>query len=312
MSARGTCVAALLVGVIGARDAFAQGAAPVLSVRASERNACFDAIPPSAMRRVPVYLTARLVDSSASRVVLREAVDLLTQAVAQTARTMLGTTEGVLPAAEPTITWRGLETDLLVVARRDGGIAWQLAPPGLANELRLDDTSAQLVGRALDTLVAQGERVVFPEGFPADSVSWLLHLQPAFLDEKGEVTTPRMRVGIPVFTILTPPQRQVGAEHVRVRYPDDLRKEGFIGNVVMQFVVDTTGHPEPATIRDLLPAGQPLLGVRERWAYDRFVRAIRIALEQARYTPARIGGCVVRQIVQQRFTFALGDGDVKR
>ena len=269
---------------------------------------CIDAIPASALQRVAVYLTANTIDSAGSRATLQQSIDLLTQSVAQRARALLTATEGVLPEGEPAISWRSLESDVRVVARRGGGISWVVQPPRHPNHIRANDVGAQLVGRALDSLTRHGDGLVIPDSVAADSVAWLLHLEPAILDERGEIRTPRMRMGIPVFSVLLPPQQAVHGASVRVRYPRELRDAGFMGRVVMEFVVDTSGHPDPASIRDLLPAGHAPLDEAQRRAYATFVRSIRLALESASYQPARIGGCAVRQLVQQPFTFELRDG----
>jgi hypothetical protein len=73
----------------------------------------------------------------------------------------------------------------------------------------------------------------------------------------------------------------------------------------MRFVVDTTGRADPETIRDVYPVGEPPLSERDKVAYDAFVLATRRAIQDGVYEPARLGGCLVRQRVQQPFTFGL-------
>jgi protein TonB len=79
----------------------------------------------------------------------------------------------------------------------------------------------------------------------------------------------------------------------RPRYPDLLRSAGVEGEVLAQFVVDTTGHVEPGSIRVL------------RSAHALFAQAVERALPQARFIPAEAGGRRVRQLVQQPFAFAI-------
>lgn len=307
MRTRDASFVVLLAGTCVATEALGQeGRAAPVAVPA--RNVCLDAIPASTLRRVPVYLTARLVDSSGSHSTLRDGVDLLTQSVAKTTLALLGAGDGVLPAAEPTVTWRSLESEVLVVARRDGRISWKVKPPTRPSVVHVDDKGAEIVGRALDSVQARGETLVFPATVTVDSISWLLQLKRAGLDEAGEPRVPKLRMGFLVFSVLSPRERQVSVERVRVRYPPDLRNSGFTGRILMQFVVDTTGHAVPSTIRDLFPAGTPPLSTDEQVAYEQFLRYTRQALELGWFKPASLGGCPVPQLVQQPFSFVLQDG----
>ncbi|MDE3216437.1 MAG: TonB family protein, partial [Gemmatimonadota bacterium] len=76
-------------------------------------------------------------------------------------------------------------------------------------------------------------------------------------------------------------------------YPEALRAARVEGWVDVQFVVDTAGRAEPGSIR-VLSATHPL-----------FADAVREALRRSRYRPAVAGGRRVRQLVEQRFEFAL-------
>ena len=301
MTRRATAVL-LIASAAAISPAGAQNDASSLS---SPRNSCLEAIPDSALRRVPVYLTANFADSAGSSLALRSAIDLLTQSVAQVARALLGAEEGVLPAGESAITWRSLTADVVVVVHRPGAIAWRLKPPAVLSDVRANDAGALLVGRALDTVRAREGAMAFPESFAADSLTWILALERATIDEQGEMRTPMMRLGVPVFSVLAPAERQVGDARVRVQYPPRLRNAGFMGRMLMEFLVDTSGRAIPSTIRDLFPAAHPPLAGEQRTAYDGFTRSIRLALESAKFTPARVGGCLVRQMVRQHFTFDL-------
>ena len=77
------------------------------------------------------------------------------------------------------------------------------------------------------------------------------------------------------------------------RYPDILRSGGVEGQVLAQFVVDTTGRIEVASFRVL------------RSDHAMFEQAVRSALPNMRFLPAEIGGRKVKQLVQQPFVFAL-------
>lgn len=76
-------------------------------------------------------------------------------------------------------------------------------------------------------------------------------------------------------------------------YPASLRSAQIEGMVLATFVVDTTGRAEPATIQ-----------FREA-THPQFAEAVRQSLLRSRYLPAVVRGRPVRQLVEQRFAFAL-------
>jgi periplasmic protein TonB len=77
------------------------------------------------------------------------------------------------------------------------------------------------------------------------------------------------------------------------RYPDMLRSANVEGEVLAQFVVDTTGRVEMGTFKVL------------KSSHDLFTTSIRQHLSVSRYYPAEIGGRKVKQLVQQPFNFTL-------
>ena len=77
-------------------------------------------------------------------------------------------------------------------------------------------------------------------------------------------------------------------------YPDALRSAKVEGEVLAQFVVDTSGRYEDGTFKVL------------KSSHELFTQAMRDALPQMRFTPAEVGGVKVRQLVQQPFTFSPG------
>lgn len=77
------------------------------------------------------------------------------------------------------------------------------------------------------------------------------------------------------------------------RYPDILRSSGVEGEVMAQFVVDTTGRVEMNSFKVL------------KTSHDLFASAVRNALPGMRFIPAEVGGRKVKQLVQQPFVFGL-------
>jgi TonB family protein len=80
---------------------------------------------------------------------------------------------------------------------------------------------------------------------------------------------------------------------VRPQYPDMLRSSGTEGQVIAQFVVNEKGRADRKTFR-VVSSTHPL-----------FADAVSRALPQMRFSPAKIGGRPVAQLVQQLFVFKL-------
>ena len=77
------------------------------------------------------------------------------------------------------------------------------------------------------------------------------------------------------------------------RYPEMLKSGGIEGEVLAQFVVDTTGRVQSGSFKVL------------KSSHELFTVAVRNALPQMRFYPAEVGGRKVKQLVQQPFTFAI-------
>jgi protein TonB len=77
------------------------------------------------------------------------------------------------------------------------------------------------------------------------------------------------------------------------RYPDMLRSANVEGEVLAQFVVDTTGRADMGTFKVL------------KSSHDLFTNAVRSTLPNMRFYAAEIGGRKVKQLVQMPFQFTL-------
>ena len=84
------------------------------------------------------------------------------------------------------------------------------------------------------------------------------------------------------------------------QYPAGLATEGIRGNVSTMFVVSEQGQPDLETFRVLTTTTN-----------ERFVDAIRAALQRTRFVPAQKDGAAVRQVVQYTYDFGL-PGDPER
>lgn len=76
-------------------------------------------------------------------------------------------------------------------------------------------------------------------------------------------------------------------------YPPQLRSAGLGGEVLVQFVIDTAGRADMATLA--------IIESSHAW----LTSAVKRALETARFAPAEFGGRKVRQIVRMPFVFSL-------
>jgi TonB family protein len=99
---------------------------------------------------------------------------------------------------------------------------------------------------------------------------------------------------ITAFTVYTAAQVDTQAAltgTLSVVYPAGLFAEGVGGSVMAEFVVDSQGHVEDDTF-GIVSSSNPL-----------FSEAVRSALAAATFTPAKVRGVAVRQLVHQPFTF---------
>ncbi len=77
------------------------------------------------------------------------------------------------------------------------------------------------------------------------------------------------------------------------RYPDMLRSANVEGEVLAQFVVDTTGKADMSQFKVL------------KSSHDLFTNSVKAYLQSAKFYPAEIGGRRVKQLVQQPYNFTL-------
>lgn len=77
------------------------------------------------------------------------------------------------------------------------------------------------------------------------------------------------------------------------RYPEDLRQKAVEGEVLAQFVVDTTGMMMPGSFGVL------------RSTHPAFTAAVKQAVLRMRFHPAEVGGTRVRQVVEMPFIFGI-------
>lgn len=73
-----------------------------------------------------------------------------------------------------------------------------------------------------------------------------------------------------------------------------------IGNVVLRFVVDSTGRVRPGSVTHVWPRARPRLEGCLAEVYRSLVQAATQGLLTSGYVPATIGGCPVPRLVTRR------------
>ena len=106
----------------------------------------------------------------------------------------------------------------------------------------------------------------------------------------GKVAGEDMNKVFKEFEVESPAEKIGGPSPV---YPENLRASGIEGEVMVQFVVNENGRYEPGTLK-VLDSSNPA-----------FVASVKAALPQMRFSPARVGGRKVQQLVQLPFEFHL-------
>ena len=97
----------------------------------------------------------------------------------------------------------------------------------------------------------------------------------------------------PYFEFQVDQAAEPSSGNAQPEYPSSMRETGITGRVMVQFVVGANGRVEPGSIKILESTNSA------------FAAAVREVLPRHRFSPAKIGGTAVRQIVQQPFVFRL-------
>lgn len=272
---------------------------PSMAVAQWEPNECLATIPNSELTRVPVFATVEMADGLQHSVPSDLANTL--QAVADRARGIVNNGPDTLPAGEPALTWRDLGGVVRGVWHRDGRLTSSVAGDS--------SRGIGLLARALDAAQGAGDTfMVWPDTVRADSLVFYFSLVRPMVDTAGTVHAVTERPIVPVFSIGAPRQRTVAwlARGTMPQYPRDAFREGATGTVVLQFVVDTSGRADTTTFRDIWPGDRPRPTGASAAYYNGFLDTARRSIATARFRPARIGRCAVRQVVWEPFTFDIG------
>jgi len=184
---------------------------------------------------------------------------------------------------------------MLTIAQRRS-----VAPPMFAP--MLSEPTSQLERRiiAMRTTTRKLARVTVVGGV-ALAVSVLLFACALQSDNPSAPNSRRAQRSLPTrmtdnqtyFEFQVEKQVSVMPNNVRPRYPDMLRTANVEGEVLAQFVVDTTGLADMSQFKVL------------KSTHDMFTSSVRSVLPQMRFYPAEVGGHKVKQLVQMPFQFNL-------
>lgn len=114
-------------------------------------------------------------------------------------------------------------------------------------------------------------------------------------DLTSSIEAPRLSGGDSIFTQLDVDSTVTRAPGSAAPiYPLAMLKQGIQGSVVTQYVVDTTGFADTSSLKIV------------RASDELFADAVRAALPYMRFFPAKVGPRKVRQLVEQEFSFRIG------
>lgn len=285
----------LIATLFKAETAVAQG-------QPTPQTPCLKTIPTSDLRRVPVYLQA--TTDSAVRAVLPFA-DLFAQSVALRIRELLSSDQSKLPEADSAVLWSATWGEMIITAHRNAPPSVQM--PEWSREADTIPRSAlSLLRRAVGDVVANGESVIVPEPLTGDSVSFRLSFVRPIVTLAGKVIPINARQPIPVFTIRVAWEKPVAVtKEPSIDYPRVSPFQSYRANVRVVYAVDTLGRADMRVFQDVWPRELKRPTGPTLRAYEAIITAIKEGLPSARFSPASIGGCIVKQRIEQTFEFKI-------
>ena len=254
---------------------------------------CRDTLIAANLSRLTVYQYAVLHDTT--RAILAQ-VDLLAWRIAQGVRASLGARGTSMPAGDAFGKWprpiRHLPFDIVV--RRDGPGAWRMGAAADSDAASPELTA--LYEQTLRTTPPDSIWMVWPLGYAPDSIVFRLDL--VAMAQAGRLL-PNKTSAIAVFLATGVAERPASEKHhLSTQYPEDAAENRIFANLLLQFVIDTTGRADKHTIRVLRPTQAQLDSSEYRQYLREFINVTRNAIERDRFTPAHIGQCPVRETVQ--------------
>lgn len=224
----------------------------------------------------------------------------MAQNVAERLRSRLGETEESLRIAE-SLNERSVPAQLIVTVHEDGNVT----RTGVSETG--DTTAIPLLREAFDEARARGGAMLLvPDSYSTRSVVVRLALEPGTFASSGALEPPsfprsQFRVFLLPYPTMSPalPKK----DNPSPRYPPRAELHDATGYLILRFIVDSSGSPEPSSIHDLWPTDKPrLTGDLGRY-YDNFVQSVTETVRLWKFIPARVGACHVRQVVTMPIEF---------
>ena len=168
------------------------------SLPSSRRTTCIANVATTSLHRVPVFLSAWMMNRADSAFAAQ--ADLLAQDVAAALRAELGGSDSTVTDEDGHLVWYAVPTSIVVTAHRNGDMsAHRLVVDG-------DSTAAPLLLRAFDAARAHGgAAMMWPDQVEKDSVFARIDLWPRYAHAKSEPESlGRLGHHFPVFTLTEP------------------------------------------------------------------------------------------------------------
>ncbi len=179
---------------------------------------------------------------------------LYAQEVAKRVRSDFRVHGDTLGEGEPAVMWRDVGKYVAMTVFPNGEMRGAIE--GNGGEYNRTGATEIMLREALAAR-DEGERILWPSGAKGDSLRFVLNLVLPLPDTLGKMARPRPTiVSFPVFSVLAPRERPVNVlpGNGEPHYPDRAKAARVVDQVVLTFVVDTSGRPEMGTVEEAQPA----------------------------------------------------------
>jgi hypothetical protein len=298
-SATRRCSVAGLLLVLVLPGLAASQAPAAVAVMPDDRagKACLDTLSDASLARVTVFQHAVLADTNSA---IQAQIALVSQHIAEAARAALGGVGDSVPAGDALGVWRQslVHLPFVIVIHRDGPWSWR-------REAGADAASSKVTAfytRVLRSIPGDSLWMIFPDGYAADSVAMRLDV----MSDNPFAFAPSMLATLfPVFTGKGIIRTQAALEtQLTPTYPDDAFADSITAKVTVDVVIGTDGRADPRTLEVRQPSAATLATSPKAHFYREFVDATRDVVLRERFRPARIGGCMVRQVAHLSYDYA--------
>ena len=260
------------------------------------------------MHRESIFIEALMPPHTVAA--LTSQADFMASEVGAELRRMLGSDTEQVPSGDSALTWYGASSELFVTVHPDGSVTRRVVHPAA------DSSAVRLLHGAFDAARARGAAMMlWPEGVTADSLTVRLALTSiAALTSKTIIAGRGRPVRFAVFTIFVPTRTPALPKTTRdgADYPMRNQMRGVSGTLTLEFVVDTSGRAEAATIHDVWPRDVPRLSGESGQYYQDFVASSTGYVKHLKFEPSRVAGCAVRQMVRLPMLFVKDKAALKR